>query len=133
MKKYILILSVLFLAISCDDEQTGPPVPEVVATAADSIKLYKGDFIYVGKSAVLKGDQFVYEVKIDSMSNFLKKSLRNYKLENSNIIPVEVKGKVEENLLSKTFSERIEIREIVTIFAEKKSEEELEKVDQDNK
>ena len=126
MKKYILIFSLLFFVISCDNEQSAQPAPEVVATAADSIKLYKGDFIYVGKSAVLKGDQFVYEVKIDSMSNFLKKSIKDYKLENSNIIPVEVKGKVEENVLSKTFSERIEIKEIVKIFAEKKSEEEKE-------
>lgn len=126
MKNYILIFSLLFLALGCDDEQTGQPAPEIVATAADSIKLYKGDFIFVGKSAVLKGDQFVYEVKVDSMSNFLKESLKDYKLENSNIIPVEVKGKVEENVFSGTFSERIEIKEIVEIYAEKKSEEEQE-------
>lgn len=124
MKKYILVFSLLFLALGCDDEQTEEKAPEVLATAADSIKLYKGNFIFAGKSAVLKGDQFIYEVKVDSMSNFLKKILKDYKLENPNIIPVEVKGKVEENLLSKTFSERIEIKEIVEIFAEKNSEEE---------
>lgn len=127
MKKYLVIFSILLLVLGCDNEQTKEMVPEVVATAADSIKLYKGDFIYVGKSAVLKGDQFIYEVKVDSISNFLKESLKDYKLENSNIISVEVKGKVEENVLSSTFSERIEIREIVEIFAEKKSEQEPEK------
>lgn len=127
MKKYLVIFSILFLALGCDNEQTKEMAPEIVVTAADSIKLYKGDFIYVGKSAVLKGDQFIYEVKVDSISNFLKESLKDYKLENSNIIPVEVKGKVEENVLSRTFSERIEIKEIVEIFAEKKSEQEPEK------
>jgi hypothetical protein len=119
MKKYFVIFSLLFLALGCDNEQTREMAPEVLATAADSIKLYKGDFIYVGKSAVLKGDQFIYEVKVDSMSNSLKESLKEYKLENTNIIPVEVKGKVEENVWSGTFSERIEIKEIVEIFAEK--------------
>ena len=92
------------------------------ATEKDSIQNYQGNFISVGNEAVLKGENFVYQVKMDSMTNILKETLKNYQLNDQNIIPVEVKGKVTDNKVRTGYSKVIEIKEIVEIFASKESE-----------
>lgn len=124
MKKLIFIVGIIMMMASCDNEQQ--PEPKLISepTAEDSIQNYKGTFITVGKSAVLKGNQFVYEVKMDSMAKVLKDSFKNYELIDSNLIPIEVKGKVTNNVRSTGYSQVIEIKEIVEIFAEKQSENE---------
>jgi hypothetical protein len=128
MKKLIFILGILMAMVSCDNEQQAEPKPIAEPTAEDSIQNYQGTFITVGRSAVLKGNQFVYEVKMDSMAEFVKDSFKNYELIDSNLIPIEVKGKVTNNLRSTGYSQIIEIKEIVEIFAKKNIEnEEIEK------
>lgn len=128
MKKLIFILGILMVMASCDNEQQAEPKLIAEPTAEDSIQNYQGTFISVGRSAVLKGDQFVYEVKMDSMAEFLKDSFKNYELLDSNLIPIEVKGKVTNNLRSTGYSQIIEIKKIIEIFAEKKiKNEEIEK------
>lgn len=124
MKKLIFIVGILMLMASCENEQQ--PDEKLIAepTSEDSIQNYQGTFITVGKSAVLKGNQFVYEVKMDSMAELLKDSFKNYKLIDSNLIPIEVKGKVTNNVRSTGYSQVIEIKEIIEIFAEKQSENE---------
>ncbi|MFO7720143.1 MAG: hypothetical protein R6W85_06865 [Gillisia sp.] len=124
MRNLIFIVGILVVMASCDNEQQHEPKPIAAPTAEDSIQNYQGTFITVGKSAVLKGNQFVYEVKMDSMATLLKDSFKNYELIDSNLIPIEVKGKVTNNLRSTGYSQIIEIKEIVEIFAEKKSENE---------
>ena len=122
MKKLILIIGIATLGIACENEPEIRPVVITEATENDSIHNYQGNFISVGTDAVLKGENFVYEVKMDSMANILKESLKEYQLDNTNIVPVEVKGKVIDNKVKKGYSKVIEIREIVGIFAKKQSE-----------
>ena len=129
MKKLIFIVGILMVMASCENEQQPEPKPIAVPTAEDSIQNYKGTFITVGKSAVLKGNQFVYEVKMDSIAELLKSSFKNYELLDSNLIPIEVKGKVTNNLRSTGYSQIIEIKEIVAVFAEKNSENEEEEIE----
>jgi len=122
MKKLILILVILTLGVACENEQDLKPEIQTEATEKDSIQNYRGNFIYIGSDAVLKGENFVYEVKMDSMANLLKESLKGYQLDDKNIVPIEVKGKVIDNRLRKGYSKVIEIREIVEILARKQSE-----------
>ena len=124
MKKLIFILGLLIVASSCENEQQPEPKPIAEQTVEDSIQNYQGTFITAGKSAVLKGNQFVYEVKMDSMAKLLKDSFKNYELRDSSLIPIEVKGKVTNNARSNGYSQVIEIKEIIEIFAEKQSEKE---------
>lgn len=127
MKKLILIISALFLFTGCDNEPEVSTEPVTVATAQDSIKNYQGSFISAGKAAVLKGDKFIYQVKMDSAALALQKTLVNYKSENEAVIPVEVKGKVADNSVAGEYSQVIQIKEIVEIFAEKQEENTQEK------
>lgn len=122
MKKLIFAIVILTLGISCENEPEIKPEIKAEATEKDSIQNYQGNFISVGSEAVLKGEKFVYQVKMDSMANLLKESLKKYQLDDVNIVPVEVKGKVIDNKVKKGYSKVIEIREIVEIFARKQSE-----------
>lgn len=122
MKKLIFIIAILTLGVACENEPEIKPEIKVEATEKDSIQNYQGNFISVGTDAVLKGENFVYQVKMDSMANILKESLKEYQLDNTNIVPVEVKGKVIDNKVKKGYSKVIEIREIVEIFAKKQLE-----------
>lgn len=113
MKKFIFILSLLFIFTACDnDEGTAPPAVEL--TAQDSIQVYKGNFITAGNAAVLKGDQFIYQVVMDSTAKSLRDSLRSDSA-SSAIRPVIVKGKVAANYLGQGYSHLIEIREVLEI------------------
>lgn len=117
MKKFIFILSLLLLFTACEnDEGTAPPVVE--STAQDSIKVYKGNFITTGNAAVLKGDQFIYQVVMDPMAITLRDSLRKDPSSPA-IRPVRVKGKVSANHLE-GYSHIIEIMEILEIPENKK-------------
>ncbi|MFN4761892.1 hypothetical protein ACKGJN_02105 [Gillisia sp. Q332] len=124
MRKLLFIVGILMVMASCENEQQPEEKLISAPTAEDSIQIYQGTFITVGKSAVLKGNQFVYEVKMDSMAKLLKDSFKNYELIDSNLIPIEVKGKVTNNVRFSGYSQIIEIKEIVAVFAEKQSENE---------
>lgn len=123
MKKLIFLVTLFLVIISCDNEKDAAPKPEVELTAADSIQEYSGNFISVGNKAVLKGDKFIFEVKMDSLSKSLKEISAEYKLKDPNVIPVEVKGKVTDNPVNSGYSQVIEIKEILAIIAGKNSDE----------
>lgn len=122
MKKIIFIIAILAVGVSCENEPEISPDTKTVATEKDSIQNYQGNFISVGNDAVLKGENFVYQVKMDSMTNILRETMKEYELEDNNIVPVEVMGKVTDNKVKTGYSKVIEIREIVEIFARKESE-----------
>jgi len=122
MKRVLMILSLFLIITACDhDQETSAPVVEM--TVRDSLQTYKGSFISAGNAAVLKGNQFIFQVKMDSTGTYLKDSLLIYKTKNRGVVPVEVKGKVTDNPMSIGYSQIIEIKEIVNIDAPLKSEE----------
>ena len=113
MKKLIFILSLLLIITACDnDEGTAPPVIE--PTAQDSIRVYEGNFIATGNAAVLKGDQFIYQVAMGPTAVSLRDSLRKNSA-SSTIRRVVVKGKVTNNKMAEGYSQIIEIIEILEI------------------
>lgn len=122
MKRLILIVALIIGFSSCESEREASPEPLMVPTAEDSIQSYKGNFIAAGDAAVLKGSQFIYQVKMDSTAMAFKDSLKNYSSESQSFIPVEVKGKVIKNPAVTGYSQMIEIKEIVEIFAKRESD-----------
>lgn len=119
MKKLILLVSVFILMTGCEGDQQQPTIQELpVATSEDSIKEYSGRFITAGNAAVLKGNQFIFQVEMDSAAIALKEKLAEYHKDDSGILPVTVKGKVKDNS-GIGYSQIIEIREILNIQGEK--------------
>lgn len=119
MKKFIFILILLFVIAGCENDGGDPVVQEKVMTPQDSIMNYKGSFIMAGNAAVLKGDKFIFQVKMDSVAWALKDSIGNYATKNRSVIPVEIKGKVITNPEPMGYSQLIEIKEVIKILAER--------------
>jgi len=117
MKKFLLLISIITLALACDNEPEKQPETQITEKVVDSIQVYEGDFISVGKMAVLKGDKFVYQVKMDSIAFKLNDSLNAFKKGENSIIPIKVKGQVKDNVQATGYSKLIEITEVVDIMA----------------
>jgi len=118
MKKFLLlVIIILFAFVACDNEPEKQPEMESTEKVVDSIQVYVGDFISVGETAVLKGDKFVYQVKMDSVVLKLKDSLNSFKKGENSIIPIKIKGQVKDNIQAKGYSKVIEITEVVDIMA----------------
>jgi hypothetical protein len=124
MKRFLLLISIILLAVACDNEPEKKPEMEIAEKVVDSIQVYQGDFISVGKSAVLKGDTFIYEVKMDSVAFKLKDSLSAFKKDENSIIPIKVKGQVKDNKQATGYSKLIEITQVVDIMAKPITENE---------
>ena len=122
MKKFIFILTLLFVISGCENDGGDPVIQEKVMTSQDSILNYKGSFIMAGNAAVLKGDKFIFQVKMDSVARNLRDSLANYTTKTKSVIPVEIKGKVINNPEPMGYSQLIEIKEVIKILAEKSLE-----------
>lgn len=122
MKKFIFLLIFLAVIVACENETEIPKEPEVEASVADSIKTYQGSYISVKDEAVLNGDNFVFQVKMDSMAKKLENKLREKKLQDQNVVPVKLRGKVIPNTGTKGYSQMIEIKEILAIEAENNTE-----------
>jgi hypothetical protein len=124
MKRFLLLISIILLAVACDNEPEKKPEMEIAEKVVDSIQVYQGDFISVGKSAVLKGDTFIYQVKMDSVAFKLKDSLSAFKKDENSIIPIKVKGQVKDNKQATGYSKLIEITQVVDIMAKPITENE---------
>ncbi len=114
MKKLFAIVFLSLLLFSCQDEDRrdlmSQPETEKVP---DSIQVLTGDFVYGADAAVIRGKDFVYEVKIDSMSKNLAKRVAPFKNDDFDMIPVTVKAKILPNPKQRGLNEIIEIREIM--------------------
>lgn len=118
MKKLLLLLSVILFAGACESEPEKQLNTNIAEKVVDSIQVYEGDFISVGKLAVLKGDTFVYQVKMDSVVFKLQDSLNAFQKDENGIVPIKVKGEVKNNIHTTGYSNIIEISEVVDIMAE---------------
>ncbi len=122
MKRAIIILTSIVLLCSCKNEQQNNDKSQstegsdIVAIQNDGLTLLKGEFIYYADAAVLKTESEVYGVAIDEKMHELDKQVQLYKKQDTDMVPVEIKGK----LIPKGDNEEgwpylIEIKEIVHI------------------
>lgn len=117
MKKLfgILLLAALILT-SCNDEDRKDLTPEPETNKEqDSIQVLTGDFVFGKDAAVIRGEDFVYGVTIDSMSQMLAEKVAPLKSDDFDMIPVTVKAKILQNPEQEGWQEVIEVREIIEI------------------
>jgi len=124
MKKTILLVLVLSVFISCkNDSKTteekeiiSADSPEKTAKQNDGLTLLKGDFIYFADAAVLQTHKEVYGVILDEKMHELNKLVQQYKIETTDMVPVEIRGKIipkSENEEGWPFN--VEIKEILKV------------------
>ncbi|WP_157893292.1 hypothetical protein [Salegentibacter sediminis] len=127
MKKFLFILSIMILAVACQDESRQELMgPAEAEEEQDSIPTLTGEIIFVGETAVFRGDSFVYGVSIDSISKSLAEQVKPYQKEDFDMVSVKIKGKIVPSSNQEGWEENIEIREIIEILETEKVSEEIE-------
>lgn len=127
MKKLFGLLMLSFALYSCQDEGRKELMdqPEV-EKIPDSIQVLEGDFVYVADAAVLRGENFVYGVTLDSMMQVLADKVSLVKTDDFEMIPVTVKAKIKPNPEQEGWEEVIEIREIIEVPESEKTSDTIE-------
>lgn len=108
MKKSIIALSCFIAVLSCKPEEK-----------VELVNL-KGDFIFLEDAAVIQSENDVYAVKIDEKSKELAQKVEPLKVEEFDMIPVEVAGVVKDNPNTEGWEKIIEIKEIVNVSSSRK-------------
>ena len=99
MKKTLISLAIVFSIFACKEETKKEtvvkdnPTTEVVETKT-GVKQLKGEFIYYSDAAVLQTTNEVYGVVIDSMMHVLQNRVGQYKKEETDMVPVAIRGEV---------------------------------------
>ena len=124
MKKIILLTFVLSAFINCKNDSKSNKEKESISIddsektekQSDGLTLLKGDFIYFADAAVLQTHREVYGVVINEKMHELDKQVQQYKIETTDMVPVEIRGKIipkPENEEGWAF--RVEIKEILNV------------------
>lgn len=66
------------------------------ACAEKGTREIKGEFLYSADAAVIKGDSFIYGVEIDDKTMQLADSVKRYKKDEFDMVPVEIEGVLSE-------------------------------------
>lgn len=116
MKKYVFALSILAIGFtSCQDEPKKKEMSAPTEETTDSLKVLRGEFIYVDSAAVLKGNNFIYGVKIDSMAEKLAGQIDSLKRNEFDMVPVILKGVIHPNQQQTGWDEILTIKEILKV------------------
>jgi hypothetical protein len=117
MKKILFFTLISIIIFSCKNnaEKVDESDPAVEIISSED-KIYRGDFIYLGDAAVLKGNKFIYGVTLDEMATELANKVKAVKESDFDMVPVAVKGIVNSKPEGKEgWDEIITITEIVLV------------------
>ena len=125
MKKilYVFMLAALLTSCKNSEESKTDGAEEITENSNqnidDKMPVYRGEFIYTAGAAVLKGVDFIYAVRLDSMANVLASRVEPVKKEEYDMVPVVVQGTVGPNpALSEgkeVWNEMIAIKNIISV------------------
>lgn len=117
MKKIILLLAVFTLVLSCKNtEEKQTEATEITSENADALKTFKGEFLYMEDAAVLKGDNFIYGVTLDEISQELADKVAPVKRDPFDMVEVYVRGTVHNKAEGEEgWDEIITINEIISV------------------
>ncbi|WP_242203856.1 hypothetical protein [Aestuariivivens insulae] len=131
MKKTLLIALISVAFSNCKNEAKSNPledntsanVTERTAKQGDGLTLLKGEFVYYDGAAVLQTHADIYGVFITDKMHELNKLVQQYKTAPTDMIPVEIRGRITDKKDDKILWEhKVEIKEILNVFEPKKED-----------
>ncbi|MCF6294357.1 MAG: hypothetical protein L3J25_01555 [Flavobacteriaceae bacterium] len=137
MKKIILLVLVLSAFISCKNDSKSNTNKETITADGvektskqnDGLTLLKGDFIYFADAAVLQTHKEVYGVIINEKMHELNDQIQKYKVEVTDMVPVEIRGKITPKPEGEEgWPFRVEIKEILNVSKPNPQDNEVIKV-----
>ena len=118
MKKLLILLVSVTLFISCKNDNKSKDAETIEAST-----MLKGDFVYFDGAAVLQTQNEIYGVLVTEKMEELNKKAEAYKNEPTDMVQVEIKGKITNQKNDKILWEnKVEIVEILSIKAAPKDE-----------
>lgn len=139
MKKTLILLVCISALIGCKNEQKKEvqeqtleaDSPEKTAKQNDGLTLLKGEFVYFKDAAVLQTHANIYGVFVNDKMLELDKLAEKYKKEPTDMVPVEIRGKITNKKDDKILWEnKVEIVEILNVSAPKPEENNVVKLGQ---
>ena len=121
MKKILFFILISIITFSCKNNTEKSSEKVDKSDTSDEIvnpkdKIYRGDFIYLGDAAVLKGNKFIYGVTLDEMATELADKVKSVKESDFDMVPVAVKGSINRKPEGvEGWDEIITITEIVLV------------------
>jgi hypothetical protein len=109
MTRIYAFLGLFFLLLSCAESNENE---------------IKGDFIYIADAAVIKGDDFIYGVEVDSMLMELVKKTEPFKKGIFDMVPVVIEGNLhlkEKN--TEGWDTIVKLTKIITVGPAKENQE----------
>lgn len=129
MKKICILFLCVSVFISCkneskkEDNLTATDSPEKTAKQSDGLTLLKGEFVYFDGAAVLQTHAEIYGVLITDKMLELNKKAEAYKKEPTDMVLVEIRGKITDQKDEKILWEnKVEVVEILNITQLKQEE-----------
>lgn len=127
MKKTLITILIITACISCKNEtKTGTTDNANTPTSKqdDELVVLKGEFVYYQGAGVLQAQNEVYGIIYNKKVDELNKRLESYKTTETDMIPIEVKGKISTQKSDKIFwDNKLEIVEILNIYEPNKQNE----------
>ena len=121
MKRLLGVLFISLLLFSCQNEERKELMEQPkVEKVPDSIQVLTGEIVYGTDAAVIRGEDFVYGVAMDSLSKILAEKVAPLKSDDFDMVPVTVKARIVPNPKQEGWEEVIEIREIIEVADAKK-------------
>ena len=114
MKKTFLLLLTITLFISCKTDKKETQTTETGTVKSDELTL-NGSFIYYDNAAVLQTKAEIYGVITDSMMLALNDKVKEFKKEETDMVPVSVKAKLSTKKDNTAWEKKIEILEIINV------------------
>ncbi|WP_338732528.1 hypothetical protein [Mangrovimonas cancribranchiae] len=110
MKKLALLLLTFTLLVSCKNNTKKQD------TESDNYTLLKGEFVYLADAAVLQTNLEVYGVIINDKMHELDNQVKQYKKEDTDMVPVEIMGLITPKPKNEEgWPFRVEIKEIIKV------------------
>lgn len=125
MKKIVLLSLLLAVVFSCKNSEEKNSEVEKTATENVEVKAYKGDYIDSNGALVLMGNNFIYGVKRNEMSEQLSQQVAKVKKNDFDMVGVVVRGNISKNTdTDSEWEEVITITEIMRV-SDKPSEADI--------
>ena len=137
MKKVLILLVCISAFVSCKndtksnqkEETTISGDSEKTAKQSDGLTLLKGEFVYYGDAAVLQTHAEIYGVLITDIMLELNKLAEKYKTEPTDMVQVEIRGKITNQKDDKILWEnKVEIVEILNVKSASKEDNNVVKL-----
>ena len=133
MKKVLIISILATVVLSCKNENKSKDAQiieaEIAQEQSENLTTLKGSFVYFDGAAVLQTSHEIYGVLITEKMKELNKKAEAYKNEPTDMVQVEIKGKITNQKDDKILWEnKVDIIEILSVKATPKEENNVVKL-----